>query len=236
MVVISKSLYQSLIKKQSSSATHKAQSQGDRVYNNISKGNKGLDLMEKKRQKKDDDDDDDEVDDKDRHKKTKKKKNYHSEEGDEEEDEEEDDYNSSLDHMFDNEGDDFRSSSRNYSYKQEPLETVHLPPPDDVSEKSDKYDDIRKLDKSFDSPPKASTSVNSASAFENQPSTSALGSLNRTSLAQISPSINWLTEKPKTTPPISQRLRLSRPPPKNAFSGPTLKKLDETIKRTINKK
>ena len=103
MVVISKSLYQSLIKKQSSSAAQKAQSQGDRVYNNISKGNKGLDLMEKKRRKKDDDDDDDddEVDDKDQQKKTKKKKkkNYHSEEGDEEEDEEEDDYNSSLDHV-----------------------------------------------------------------------------------------------------------------------------------------
>ena len=228
------------MKKQSSSAAQKAQSQGDRVYNNISKGNKGLDLMEKKRRKKDDDDDDDddEVDDKDRQKKTKKKKkkNYHSEEGDEEEDEEEDDYNSSLDHMFDNEGDDFRSSSKNYSYKQEPLETVHLPPPDDISEKSDKYDVIRELDNSFDPPPKPSTPATSASAFQSQPSTSALGSLNRASLAQLSPSINWLTEKPKTTPPISQRLRLSRPPPKNAFSGPTLKKLDETIKRTINKK
>ena len=214
------------MKKHSSSSTSKAQSQGDKVYNNISKGNEGLDLMGKKRRKKDDDDDDDEVDDEVRQKNS-KKKNYHSEE----EEEEDDDYNSSFDHMFDNEGDHFRSSSRNHSYKQEPPEIVHLQPPDDNREETD-FDG--EPDKSFD-PPMPSTPVTSASASQNLPSTSALSSLNRTSLAQISPRLKWLTEKPQSSPPVSHRLRISRPP-KTAFSDITKKRLDETIKQTTKRK
>ena len=132
--------------------------------------------------------------------------------------------------MFDNEGDDFRSSSRNQSYKQEPPEILHLPHPDDVRKETD-FD----LDKSFDPPPKPSTPVTSASASQNLPSTSALSSLNRTSLAQISPRLKWLTEKPQSSPPVSHRLRISRPP-KTAFSDITKKRLDETIKQTTKRK
>ena len=183
--------------KKHSSSTSDARPQSDRVYNNISKGNEGLDLMGKKRRKKNGDDDDDNGDDEVRQKNS-KKRNYHSED--------EDEHNSSFDHMFDDEGDHFRYSSRNHSYKQEPQDILHLQPPEDSREETDFDADP---DKSFD--PSPSTPASSASASQNLPSTSALSTLNRTSLAQLSPRLKWLTEKTQISPPISNRLRISRP-------------------------